>query len=1556
MKFLRLFIMRLMREPDDHSISFPGTPPPVATLKRSTPQKHTVASSCELPGFVRGMSDAVKRASFDDVFLATGAQDEEDALCREAVSVSTSPFMNAQDFEEFRQLELRGVNTTADLGPFSVFNKMHVVEVGGNSLEYGTPKKMDSYASCQGDGRSASGCADAGMCQPNGTLNGDHSFLSEGVERDVLKDSEDDVVSAGFCLSPGSCIGAVSSYEDDRNVLGSCIGSAGRDQSSGLSTVASLAEKLSGGNSRGISGSVNTSPSGNADIPGSPLLSLRCSHPFNVTVPSSLGSGPGYSPSPPQSFCDNTGKNGRFVHSAVSVKSTPFLTGVAASPLFLPSTIPWGTLRSVSLDDGSSDKSPDVTCTTIVPLSSSFGDLHQASTGERTHEKPGVVQGSGMQPPRHQGVAEHQCDPGSSRMSWFPGEHPSSLEEEVLHKTLQETFQRDAPFLRRAAQGPPSSCNDSAMRLGTSGEDPSSLSVPDNTVDGAATEALRALYTTVHQGGGKFPGPSSVLLSALTQSPGHPAGALCKPAGQKMAQFVAADNKMESVASCASSATAHVAAAALVRQESRDLTQTLECAKTLLETCSAALDSARHASKGPEAHEGRPIENMLAVAVDAVASAVNVLAPGYLDMIAEEHCNSSKRPMMLAHPDEFKNPSSFLKIYGDPQCNAQQQNISRLHPRKSKDGNWECAVCKNVNYPRRFRCNNPRCKALRDPEGDKLVSDYARQVFHLYLTKFKYPSGNAAGSVTSAGCATSTNGFTSQQSPYIPPLPQISTRPTPEGTITTGSSAGTGLLTNNSTKNTLNGRTFGMLGRGGGDVNRGTGHSPWTGVSAVECAASSVSSGREDTSPIRRPKQGVADLRLTANSAEALASGNGCDDQVLSQWVDDPAGHFNSMKQEKDEKLPGVSSLTAESGNNAQSKNRRVSTNHSHAQQENTSHSFNGTQPLGNRNASGIRHPQLQQQEQQRSGVTGGQGTEWGCITVPPLYSVQGGGLAELPTVDQNIQISGYPYQLSSYSQPVLPYYCYYYQQEQKRGVTPTTGQVTGVPVSSEACLGNDLRNQVVIHNPMWNAESDVPATSKSSINGGSAAGSAIVNGRAGVSAPWMPATVGASDSTSHLRGTLSMQHKQAQPAAASSVLPVRHPVRQMDVCQFPVSVGYTGSQCMPFSGSQHPALEFVDQETVPVLVRRDGMWMTSQPFPVGSSRDEYGQRQEKGGQRQKNHGEKLAAGSWKSNGPTANSRADQLRHNNDILPRFVTGSQKEFYDSGLRTQKFTTQDRTANGNGWCPSFPLECSTMQQTQSQGFSGPVAMRSRSDNKMRGASKSADNICEKPFQSFVSSAESSDVAKTELIVRGPKDAAVHNCVGKNASEESGPSLGAGVAAVNDDVSGKVHGVSSRYGNQSQAGPSGSQNTLLGRSRGRLSVSSQLPPPTVSPCSRVSAAQFTGLGTNASANSASSASACSSPPSLTVVGDATGPHSRSPCDRDVADLGSTGARGTGHQRIEGGRPGGAHDPASPCDQSKSPVNLRQCVRTPEKIMAQPVVAPLSSPSTHFLELYQQ
>ncbi|KAL8440219.1 hypothetical protein Efla_000345 [Eimeria flavescens] len=91
-------------------------------------------------------------------------------------------------------------------------------------------------------------------------------------------------------------------------------------------------------------------------------------------------------------------------------------------------------------------------------------------------------------------------------------------------------------------------------------------------------------------------------------------------------------------------------------------------------------------------------------------------------------------PQMLAHPDEFRNPSSFLKIYGDPLCSLSPSSAAALvgagngnSPAANRDGNWVCRFCNNINFPRRFRCN--KCNELRGPEGDKIVAEYARVVY-----------------------------------------------------------------------------------------------------------------------------------------------------------------------------------------------------------------------------------------------------------------------------------------------------------------------------------------------------------------------------------------------------------------------------------------------------------------------------------------------------------------------------------------------------------------------------------------------------------------------------------------------------------------------------------------------------------------------------------------------------------------------------------------------------------------------------------------------------------
>ncbi|KAF8819500.1 Zn-finger in Ran binding protein and others domain-containing protein [Cardiosporidium cionae] len=91
-------------------------------------------------------------------------------------------------------------------------------------------------------------------------------------------------------------------------------------------------------------------------------------------------------------------------------------------------------------------------------------------------------------------------------------------------------------------------------------------------------------------------------------------------------------------------------------------------------------------------------------------------------------------PTMLAHPDEFKNPSSFLKIYGDPLC-GQSPNVGGASPVKNQGGNWVCCNCSNINFPRRFRCN--KCNEFRDSNGDEIVSEYAKIVYRHHLRSYR---------------------------------------------------------------------------------------------------------------------------------------------------------------------------------------------------------------------------------------------------------------------------------------------------------------------------------------------------------------------------------------------------------------------------------------------------------------------------------------------------------------------------------------------------------------------------------------------------------------------------------------------------------------------------------------------------------------------------------------------------------------------------------------------------------------------------------------------------
>lgn len=88
---------------------------------------------------------------------------------------------------------------------------------------------------------------------------------------------------------------------------------------------------------------------------------------------------------------------------------------------------------------------------------------------------------------------------------------------------------------------------------------------------------------------------------------------------------------------------------------------------------------------------------------------------------------------VLLSPEEFKNPSSFLRVYGDPLA-ASAGRCGRHQPESHQDGNWRCEQCGNINFPRRQRCH--KCHDPRGPSGDAIVMQYCLRV-HEMLQKGK---------------------------------------------------------------------------------------------------------------------------------------------------------------------------------------------------------------------------------------------------------------------------------------------------------------------------------------------------------------------------------------------------------------------------------------------------------------------------------------------------------------------------------------------------------------------------------------------------------------------------------------------------------------------------------------------------------------------------------------------------------------------------------------------------------------------------------------------------
>mmetsp|Transcript_76118 Transcript_76118/g.215258 ORF Transcript_76118/g.215258 Transcript_76118/m.215258 type:complete len:372 (-) Transcript_76118:107-1222(-) len=117
---------------------------------------------------------------------------------------------------------------------------------------------------------------------------------------------------------------------------------------------------------------------------------------------------------------------------------------------------------------------------------------------------------------------------------------------------------------------------------------------------------------------------------------------------------------------------------------------------------------------------------------DCLKVSVDLLGrpPTSVPTVPAEAPGASPSPQVLLSPDEFKNPSSFLRVYGDPLVGAAPR-CGGWVPELHQDGNWRCDQCSNVNFPRRQRCH--KCHALRSPNGDAIVLQYCLRVYEMLL-------------------------------------------------------------------------------------------------------------------------------------------------------------------------------------------------------------------------------------------------------------------------------------------------------------------------------------------------------------------------------------------------------------------------------------------------------------------------------------------------------------------------------------------------------------------------------------------------------------------------------------------------------------------------------------------------------------------------------------------------------------------------------------------------------------------------------------------------------
>ncbi|CEL94761.1 unnamed protein product [Vitrella brassicaformis CCMP3155] len=145
-------------------------------------------------------------------------------------------------------------------------------------------------------------------------------------------------------------------------------------------------------------------------------------------------------------------------------------------------------------------------------------------------------------------------------------------------------------------------------------------------------------------------------------------------------------------------------------------------------------------------------------------------------------------PYIIAHPDEFKNASSFLKIYGDPLAAQALPSRGRERPVlvKRENGNWECGKCANINYPRRFKCN--KCNEVRSEEGDMIVREYALHVYFKIIKERGPPPSSHTNNTSTPAHSTGGHGH----GPLLPLRPSLSSTLTSTQLGSTWSSAGGG--------------------------------------------------------------------------------------------------------------------------------------------------------------------------------------------------------------------------------------------------------------------------------------------------------------------------------------------------------------------------------------------------------------------------------------------------------------------------------------------------------------------------------------------------------------------------------------------------------------------------------------------------------------------------------------------------------------------------------------------------------------------------------------------